>query len=135
MSRITGSRIEIRWRDVDASVTSTTPSSLTYLEECRDEWIPGVRRCGELLHHFVLAHVSIDSKRQLRQDDDVVDVSLRLTRVGTSSLTTQERISVAGDGALAAEAEAVLVHIDWESGRSQAIPEALAGRLQALVTS
>ena len=129
-------RIEIRWRDLDGFGHVNNAVFATYLEECRDEAIlKAFREDGELLHHFVLAHLSIDFKRQLRQDDDAVDVSLRLTRVGTSSLTTQERISVAADGALAAEAEAVLVHIDWESGRSQAIPEALAGRLQALVAS
>jgi acyl-CoA thioester hydrolase len=116
-------RIEIRWRDMDAFKHVNNAVYCTYFEEVRDEWLLEALGTGLLLNDFVLARCAIDYRSPLTQDDGHVDVELRLTRVGTSSVTTSERITVPGDGRLAAEAEAVLVHFDWETGKSKPLPE------------
>jgi acyl-CoA thioesterase FadM len=90
----------------------------TYLEECRDEWLEAVLGPGDALWEYVLARVAIDFRRELVQADDTVVVSCALVRLGTSSLTTREQIHTES-GALAAEAEAVLVARDSASGRSR----------------
>src|SRR5437867_1458818 len=91
---------------------------LTYLEEARDEWLE--RTLGESgdLWDFVLARVAIDFRSELTQEDDEVVVSCALSRIGSSSVGTREEIRTR-DGHVAAEAEAVLVARDRESGSSR----------------
>ncbi|HEX5470160.1 MAG TPA: thioesterase family protein [Gaiellaceae bacterium] len=115
-------QIEIRWRDQDAYGHVNNAVYLTYLEEVRDEWLE--RALGEFGDSwgYVTARVAIDFRRELTQDDDAVVARLRLTRIGTSSLTTREEIVTAA-GELAAEAEAVLVARDPSSGRSRPLSD------------
>ncbi|HET6171039.1 MAG TPA: thioesterase family protein [Gaiellales bacterium] len=116
-------RVEIRWRDMDAFKHVNNSVYLTYLEETRDEWFLQVLGNGLLLNDFVLARCAVDYRSPLTQDDGDVDVELRCTRVGRSSITTAERVMAALDGRVAAEAEAVLVHYDWETGKSRPLTE------------
>jgi acyl-CoA thioester hydrolase len=116
-------RCEIRWRDMDAFRHVNNSVYLTYLEEARDEWFLEVLGNGLLLNDFVLARCAVDYRSPLTQEDGDVDVEVRCMRVGTSSITTAERIVAVPDGRLAAEAEAVLVHYDWETGKSRPLTE------------
>ena len=116
-------QIEIRWRDVDAYRHVNNAVYATYLEECRDEWAEAALGSEGAIWDFVLARVAIDFRRELRQEDDVVTVSVGLVRIGRSSVTTREEIRTA-DGELAAEAEAVLVARDRSTGRSRPLTEA-----------
>jgi acyl-CoA thioester hydrolase len=116
-------RIEIRWRDVDAYRHVNNAVYATYLEECRDEWLDAALGGVGDAWDYVLARVAIDFRRELTQDDDVVLVRCRLARIGTSSLTLAEEIRTLG-GDLAAEAEAVVVARDQETGRSRPLQEA-----------
>lgn len=95
----------------------------TYLEECRDELVERTLREAGDTWDFVLARVAIDFRRELRLEDEMVVVSCRLDRIGTSSLVLQEAIRTRG-GERAAEAEAVLVARDRESGRSRPLTDA-----------
>ena len=116
-------RIEIRWRDVDAYRHVNNAVYATYLEECRDEWIERLLDGVGEPWDWVLARVAIDFRRELTQDDDAVIVTCRLQRIGNSSLTLNEVIRTL-DGELSAEAEAVLVARDRETGRSRPITDA-----------
>ena len=87
-------RIEIRWRDMDAFKHVNNAVYLTYLEEMRDEWFLEVLGNGLLLNDFVLARCAVDYRSPVTQEDGHVDVELRCTRVGRSSVTTAERITV-----------------------------------------
>ena len=111
-------RIEIRWRDVDAYQHVNNAVYATYLEECRDEWVE--RRLDGVgdVWDYVLARVAIDYRNELRLEHEHVIVSCRLERLGTSSITLAEEIRTE-DGRVAAEAEAVLVARDRETGRSR----------------
>jgi acyl-CoA thioester hydrolase len=115
-------RIEIRWRDMDAFRHVNNAVYATYLEEARDEW--AVRALGDVgdLWDYVLARVAIDFRRELTQEDEAVLVRIRLTRIGTSSLTLHEEIRTL-DGSLSAAAEAVLVARDPKTGRSRPLSE------------
>jgi acyl-CoA thioester hydrolase len=116
-------RIEIRWRDSDAFGHVNNAVYLTYLEEVRDEWLAGVLDAATVWA-FVLARVAIDFRRELVRADDEIVAACRLDRIGRSSVTTRETLRVAGDGALAAESESVLVARDRESGASRPLTEA-----------
>lgn len=111
-------RIEIRWRDCDAFGHVNNAVYATYLEECRDEWMERVLGEAGDLWEWVLARVAIDFRHEVVQADDEVIVSVRLTRIGTSSLTLREEIRTPA-GRLSAEAEAVVVARDRDTGRSR----------------
>ena len=103
---------------------------LTYLEDCRDGWAQGLFGSATQSWNFVLAHVGIDYRRQLTQDDGEVVVRCRLASFGRSSLRTKEEI-VMLDGTLAAEAEAVVVPRDPQADRARPLTERERELLQA----
>ena len=111
-------QIEIRWRDLDAYRHVNNAVYATYLEECRDEFIDTVLAGIGDAWDFVLARVAIDYRRELTQDDDIVVVRCGVERIGTSSITLREEIRTRGVE-LSAEAEAVLVARNRETGRSR----------------
>ena len=111
-------QIEIRWRDQDAYGHVNNAVYLTYLEEVRDEWLERALGDSGDAWGYVTARVAIDFRRELTQEDEAIVARLWLTRIGTSSVTTREEIVTVG-GELAAEAEAVLVARDTETGRSR----------------
>jgi acyl-CoA thioester hydrolase len=116
-------RLEIRWRDMDAFKHVNNSVYLTYLEETRDEWFLAVLGNGLLLNDFVLARCAIDFRSPLTQEDGQIDVQIRATRVGNSSVTMAEQVFSARDGRLAAEAESVVVHTDPATGKSRPLTD------------
>jgi acyl-CoA thioester hydrolase len=115
--------IEIRWRDLDAFNHVNHIVFLTYLEEVRDEWLGRVLDDAALVWGYVIARVEIDYRRELTLEDDVVVARCSLDRLGTKSVVTSEAVGTRG-GETAAEAKAVLVARDAETGRSRVISEA-----------
>jgi acyl-CoA thioester hydrolase len=115
-------RIEIRWRDLDAFGHVNHVVFLTYLEEVRDEWLGRTLGDPALVWGFVIARVEVDYRRELTLDDDEIVAQCALERIGTSSVATRESI-VTSSGELVADATAVLVARDPESGRSRPLSE------------
>ena len=122
-------QIEIRWRDQDAYGHVNNAVYLTYLEEVRDEWLERALGDAGDAWGYVTARVAIDFRRELTQDDDAIVARLWLARIGTSSVTTREEI-ITVSGELAAEAEAVLVARDTETGRSRPLSDAERAALE-----
>jgi acyl-CoA thioester hydrolase len=116
-------RIEIRWNDLDVYGHVNNAIYLTYLEEARDEWLGGSLGDPSQVWNWVLVHVEIDYRRELTLADDIAVATCRLDRIGTSSITTREEVRTL-DGELAAEAKAVLVARDRDSGRSRSLTTA-----------
>lgn len=123
-------RIRIRWRDMDAYGHVNNAVFLTYLEECRDAWAQALLGSAGGSWDFVLAHVGVDYRRQLTQDDDEIVVRCRLSSIGRSSVRTREEI-VTADGVVAAEAEAVVVPRDPDADRSRPLTDQERALLQA----
>ena len=114
--------IEIRWRDLDAFNHVNHIVFLTYLEEVRDEWLGRVLADPALVWDYVIARVEIDYRRELTLEDDVVVARCSLERLGTKSVVTTESIITRG-GETAAEAKAVLVARDGQTGQSRVISD------------
>jgi acyl-CoA thioester hydrolase len=123
-------RIRIRWRDMDAYGHVNNAVYLTYLEECRDAWVQGVLGSAHDAWDFVLAHVGIDYRRQLTQDDAEIVVRCRLDSFGRSSIRTREDITLL-DGTLVAEAESVVVPRAPDAEGSRPLTERERARLEA----
>jgi acyl-CoA thioester hydrolase len=115
-------RIEIRWRDVDGYGHVNNAAYLTYLEEGRDAWLASVLGSLEAIYAYVIAHVEIDFRRELRHGDREVLVRCRLDRLGSASIRTREEVRTR-DGELAAEAAAVLVARELGEGGSRPLTE------------
>jgi len=116
-------RIEIRWADLDASRNVNNAVYLSYLEEVRTAWVEHAVGDSATVWDYVLARVEIDYKRELTLADAAVVASCELGDVGNSSVRTKERV-VTEAGEVAAEAEAVIVARDPETGRSRPITDA-----------
>jgi acyl-CoA thioester hydrolase len=114
--------IEIRWRDLDAFNHVNHVVFLTYLEEVRDEWLGRVLADPALVWGYVIARVEIDYRRELTLEDDAIIARCSLERLGTRSVTTSESV-LTRDGEIAAEAKAVLVARDEQSGRSRGMSD------------
>ncbi|MGE5272562.1 MAG: acyl-CoA thioesterase [Verrucomicrobiota bacterium] len=116
-------RIDIRWSDLDAYQHVNQAVYLTYLEETLDDWIRAVLGLGEgEVWHYVAAHVSIDYRSELRLQDRQAIGSVRLERLGTTSVTAHAEVR-ASDGRVAADAELVIVSRDPETGLSQPLSD------------
>jgi acyl-CoA thioester hydrolase len=116
-------QIEIRWADLDAFGHVNNATYLTYLEEARDSWLAAMVPEGSSTWDYVLARVAIDYRRELREKDDYVVASCRLSRLGRSSIVTREEVRTL-DGELSAEAESVMVARDAGTGRSRELTPA-----------
>lgn len=114
--------IAIRWRDMDAYGHVNNATYLTYLEECRDAWVHRVLGEASNAWDFVLAHIAVDYRSGLRQEDGGVTVRCRIAGVGRSSIRTREEI-VKSDGTVSAEAESVIVPRDPELDRSRPLSD------------
>jgi acyl-CoA thioester hydrolase len=124
-------RIEIRWRDVDAYGHVNNAVYLTYLEEARDAWVEKV--LGPVSANtwdFVLARVAIDFEAELTLDDGAVIVACALESIGRSSVRTVEEIRKE-DGTVSAQAAAVVVARDPETGRARPLTDAEREALEA----
>lgn len=126
-------RIEIRWRDLDGFGHVNNSTYLTYLEEARDQHLTDV--LGEAVHRTVIRRLEIDFVSGLTQEDDYVDVDVRLTGVGTSSVTLEERIVSVLDGRLAATARTVMVHTDDSRTASAPWPDASRDAIDATLAA
>ena len=115
-------RIEIRWNDLDVYGHVNNAIYLTYLEEVRDEWLGASLGDPDEVWNWVLVRVEIDYRRELALADDIAVAACSLDRVGSSSVRTLEEVRTVG-GELAAEAKAVLVARDRETGRSRPLTE------------
>ena len=84
-----------------------------------------VRRAGSNHSHgtFVLAHVDLDYHAEVRKDHGEVEIVVRVTDAGTSSLRLEHEIRLP-DGTLAASGKTVLVAWDPHARGKRPLTEA-----------
>jgi acyl-CoA thioester hydrolase len=123
-------RIEVRWRDMDGFRHVNNAVFLTYLEECRDELMASVLGGVGDLDDFVLAHVEVDYRRQLTQDDDAVVVRCSVERIGSSSVHTREEIRTEA-GEIAANAASVMVPLAPDGAGARPLTDAERAAFEA----
>ena len=120
-----------RWSDEDSQGLLNNAVYMTLFEEAR----LGFCRMTDVLEDgkfpFVLAQTNVRYLRPGRGGASV-RVEVSTTKVGKSSFYQAYRLRDEG-GNVWSEAEAVLVCVDAESGRSRPIPEELRAALEALM--
>ena len=101
-------RIPIRWRDLDLLGHVNQSVYHELLEEGRGALFG---RLGENSFPFVLVHVELDYRAEVRRDHEWVEVVTSVGRIGGKSVTLHERIE-RSDGVVATEGISVLVAWD-----------------------
>lgn len=120
-------RLRTRWTDFDALGHVTHAAYPVYLDEARDDFLTqAVGSFDEF--SWVIVHVSIDYRREIRHPAAEVAVRTRVANVGRTSVTFAQEV-VAPDGEVAAESESVLVAWDTGERGPRAITDAERARL------
>jgi acyl-CoA thioester hydrolase len=114
--------VAVRWRDTDALGHVNHVVFLTYLEEARDAFYGQVIGADP---SYVVVHLEIDMRAEVRYEDRQVIVAIAAERLGTTSLTTREAIRTAA-GQVVAEARVVTVR--WDPVTRRAVPFSAAER-------
>lgn len=123
-------RIQVRWRDLDAKAHVNNATVVTYLETARTElWRQ--RFGGGTDIPFVVRRVEVDFRRQLTLDDDV-RIGLWIEDLRGASYTFCYRIEA--NGAHAVEARTVMAHVG-PTGRPTRIGPGMRAKLEALLLS
>jgi len=112
-------RVPIRWRDLDLLGHVNQSVYHEILEEGRGALFT---RLEENSFPFVLVHVEIDYRNEVRRDHGYVEVVSRVGRVGSKSVTIEERIALP-DGTIAAEGSSVLVAWDPSARASRELSD------------
>lgn len=124
--------ITVRFRDIDAMGHVNNAVFFTYLETARVGYMRNVvfeiktRNLGEA--GLILAQVSCQFKAPIFYGQSV-EVGTRVSEMRNSSFSLEHRIEA--DGQLAALSEAVVVHYDYQGGKSLRIPDEIRSRVEA----
>ena len=123
--------ITVRFRDIDALGHVNNAVFFTYLETARVEYMHHVvfqtraRKLSET--GLILAKISCEFKKPIFYGQPV-EVGTRITEMRNSSFATEQRIEA--DGKLAALAQGVLVHYDYQADKSVRIPDEFRARVE-----
>lgn len=113
----------VRFGDTDLRGHANNAVFSTYLEQARLAWFEttGDGDASPTSYRFdvILARTEIDFRSELRYDE-VVEIGVRVGRIGTKSFDLEYELRA--DGRLVAEAKSVLVGFDFELGQSAEIP-------------
>ena len=121
LSRVHETRLQTRWTDFDALGHITHAAYPVYLDEARDAVLTAT--VGPFTEFaWVIAHASIDYKREIVQGAREVVVRSRIAEVGRTSITFEQEV-VGPGGEIAAACTSVLVAWDREARAARPIEE------------
>ncbi|MCW1968339.1 MAG: acyl-CoA thioesterase [Anaerolineae bacterium] len=116
--------IQIRFRDMDAFNHVNNAVYHSYLEEGRIQFMRhlGIQRQPGSGLGWILVRTEIDFRGQARYGDDLV-IEVKLSRMGNRSFELHHRITRPNDQSLIVEAKSVQACMDYDAGKSIAIPD------------
>ena len=126
-------RVQLRWRDMDMLGHLNQSVYHELLEEGRIAVIGNLmgQAGGERIEGgYVLAHVDLDYHAEVRKDHEVVDIVVRVARVGTSSIELHHDVRLP-DGRLAASGKSILVAWDLAARTKRSLSDAERAALSA----
>jgi acyl-CoA thioester hydrolase len=114
--------VDVRWRDTDALGHVNHAVFLTYLEEGRDAFYAQVLGSEP---HYVVVRIEVDLRAEVFRDDRHLTVQVAVERLGTTSLTTREKII---NAAREVVADARVVTVRWDPVSRKPVPFSEAER-------
>jgi acyl-CoA thioester hydrolase len=131
-------RLEVRFRDIDAFRHVNNAAFVTYLEQARIRYLVDVLHVEDIPElPLILAAIDVDYRAPIAFGMDVY-VDTRIDWVGRTSFSMSHRM-MAGEGPeaetrLVAEAHTVLVAYDYEVERPIAVPDEWRSTFEAFDT-
>lgn len=122
MSAVFEHLVHVRWRDVDALGHVNHAVFLTYLEEGRDAFFTRALGGDPM---YVVVRIEIDLRAEVRLAERRVTVAIEVERLGTTSLTTREKLLIPSREVAA---EARVVSVRWDPDHRMPIPFSAAER-------
>ena len=117
-------RLEVRFRDIDAFEHVNNASFFTYIEEARIKYILEVLKIAEVERlPLILAAVQIDFRKPILFGQ-VVEIGTRVDWIGRTSFSMSHRLTATPDDRLVAEAATVLVAYDYAAAGAMPVPDA-----------
>ncbi len=117
-------RLEVRYGDIDAQGHLNNSKFITFMEHARFKYIErvGLWRPAEGYENLgqVVASVTCDYRRPVKLGE-VVEVAVRIARLGNKSIEMEYRLTV--DGEEVALGRSVQVAYDYKTERSVPIPD------------
>ncbi|HEY1722099.1 MAG TPA: thioesterase family protein [Magnetospirillaceae bacterium] len=130
-------RLRVRYSEVDAQAIVYNPRYLDYADLGVTEYFRALEiptAPGPQTPEFHAARAVIEYKVPIKLDEEI-DVCVRATRIGRSSMTLQVELHGAGaqraSEDLRATVELVYVHVDVTSHRSEPMPAWIIERIEA----
>jgi acyl-CoA thioester hydrolase len=121
LARVHETRLQTRWTDFDTLGHITHAAYPVFLDEARDAVLTAT--VGPFTEFaWVIAHVSIDYKREIVQGAREVIVRSRIAEVGRTSISFEQDV-LGPDGEVAAACKSVLVAWDREARAARPIDE------------
>ena len=116
-------RVEVRFRDIDAFGHVNNAVVSSYIELARVRYLVDVLRVEPIgVMPLILAHISIDYASPIFFDD-TVEVGSRVDWLGRTSIGMRHALTAEADGRELARSSSVLVTYDYEQGRPMPVPE------------
>lgn len=118
-------RIDIRYRDLDALGHVNNAAYLTYLEQARVTYFRDMAYWDGYKSELgiIVARICIDYKLALRLEDQSVKVWTRVSRLGNKSFTLENIISRSPEAGVAGHSETIMVAFDYARDQSVMIPD------------
>ena len=115
--------VQVRFRDLDALGHVNNAVYLTYFEAARMAYWMHVNGRPDLRSmDMILARAEVDYRAPVGYGDEL-EVGVRCASVKRSSFVLEQALVDRRTGRLVAEARKVLVHYDYEAGRSKPLTE------------
>ncbi len=123
--------VDLRFRDIDAVGHVNNVVYLTYMETARILWWIEVTGHRDFRNFgMILARTEIDYRVPASWGDRM-EVGVRCASMRRSSFVLEFRVAEPDGGRVFADARKVLVHYDYDAGRSVPLPPGLREKLKA----
>ena len=123
--------VDLRFRDIDAVGHVNNVVYLTYMETARILWWIEVTGHRDFRNFgMILARTEIDYRAPASWGDRM-EVGVRCASMRRSSFVLEFRVAEPAGGRVFADARKVLVHYDYDAGRSVPLPSGLREKLKA----
>lgn len=117
-------RLEVRFRDIDAFRHVNNAAFFTYIEQARIRYLVDVLHVEAVERlPLILAAVDIDFRSPILFGQEV-EIDTRVDWIGRTSFSMSHRLTATPDGRRVADAETVLVAYDYATERPIPVPEA-----------
>ncbi len=130
----TKTQVTVRFSDTDAMGHMNNSRFFSFMEEGRVAYFKALMQAENIqdafkVFPFILAEIKCAFRAPV-YCNDVIEVSLGITKVGTKSFVIEYELHETKSGKLVATGDSVLVMYDYKTGQSTVIPDEFRKRVE-----